>query len=365
MGEGGDSAALRQALAGFGLGDVTRVEAFGGGHIHDTFAVDADGGRWLVQRFNERVFVDLDAVMGNIRRVTEHARAKLLARGVDPARRVLRLLPAADGGNYVRAADGLAYRAFEFVSGSRPAPQGAPDARLAFEAGRAFGEFVALLADLPAPPLAETIPGFHDTPARLAALRAAFQADPHGRAAALAAERAFVEERAELAGECASLAERGLLPRRVAHNDAKLDNLLLDAADGGALCAVDLDTVMPGYLAYDFGDLVRTAACTGREDTRDLSTIGLRLDNFAALARGYLDPLRHVIGEAERASLLDGAYWIVLELGMRFLTDHLQGDRYFKIARAAHNLDRARAQFQVLRVLERERPALQHAYAGG
>ena len=357
----GSLTALRSALTAFGLGPAQRIEALPGGHIHDTYLVVASGRTWVVQRFNERVFPDLIGVMSNIRRVTEHARAKLIAGGIDPARRALRLLPAADGGDFVRAADGGAYRAFEYVSGSRRW-DAAPDPRLAFEAGCAFGEFVALLADLPAPPLVETIPGFHDTPARQRALLAAYRDDPLGRAAELGAERAFVEARAELAGQCARLAEQGALPRRVTHNDAKLDNVLLDAADGGALCVVDLDTVMPGYLGYDFGDLVRTVVCVGAEDERDLSRLGLRLENLTALGRGYLDPLSGLLEPQERATLIDGAHWIILELGMRFLTDHLLGDGYFKVERPGHNLDRARAQFQLLRELERQREAMLRAF---
>jgi Ser/Thr protein kinase RdoA (MazF antagonist) len=173
------------------------------------------------------------------------------------------------------------------------------------------------------------------------------------------AECAFVDAHAALAQESAEWARRGQLQLRVTHNDTKLNNLLFDASTRRALCAIDLDTVMPGFLAYDFGDLVRTAACTGAEDARDVSQLALRLDYVEALAKGYLSELGGVITPGERRSLARGALWIVLELGMRFLTDHLAGDVYFKIHHPDHNLDRARAQFALLGKLERDAAAIE------
>ena len=358
---------LRAAFeARFG-GPIGNVRAHGTGHIHDTFVLRWAGRELLVQRFNTGVFRDPEAVMRNIERVTEHLRAKLAADGVsDLARRVLRVVPAPDGAPCFRAGsepDAPVFRAFEFIAGT-VAYDNVQTPEQPFEAGRAFGSFAASLADLPAPPLIETIPKFHDTEARLASLRAAFEADPHGRAASLQAERDLVEAHTELAGYCARLHASGDLQLQVTHNDAKLSNLLFDAAGGEALCVVDLDTVMPGFPAYDFGDLVRTTACEVAEDARDPSRLVVHLDYIEALARGYLAPRTargEVIREADRAALASGPSIFCYELGMRFLTDHLLGDTYFPIARPDQNLDRARVQFALLEALGRREPAIRAA----
>ena len=348
-------ASARLAAAQFGRGPIGSVVSYGSGHIHDTYLVEGtDGERWILQRFNERVFPEIDAVMGNIVRVTDHARATLRRRGAST--RVLTVRRSRAGAAYVRDAQGSAYRAFEFIAGATSAGHQL-SARVAFEAGRAFGEFADLLRDLPDPPLVTTIPGFHDTPGRLSALRAALQRDPVGRARAVQAEWTEIEQRTEVIAACHGLAERGALPLRIAHNDAKLDNVLLEAETLRALCVVDLDTVMPGYLAHDFGDLVRTTACLAEEDTTDLARVVLRQEYFEALARGYLQVAGDWLQPEERESLPFGALWISVELAIRFLTDYLLGDSYFKVDRPEHNLERARVQLQLLRVYDRERAA--------
>jgi len=215
-----------------------------------------------------------------------------------------------------------------------------------------------LLRDLPSPPLLVTIPAFHDTGARLAALRAALAADPCDRARVVQREAALIERHAELAVQCSQLVARGAIPLRATHNDAKLDNVLLDARSEAALCVVDLDTVMPGCLAHDFGDLVRTAACLGGEDAIDLSEVTLRFDYFEALAAGYLREVGPWLWPEERATLVLGAQWVPFELALRFLTDYVLGDAYFKIARPLHNLDRARVQLQLVEAFERQRDQL-------
>jgi hypothetical protein len=210
-----------------------------------------------------------------------------------------------------------------------------------------------MLEDLPGEPLIETIAGFHDTPRRLATLRAAHERDVVGRASGVTAEYAQIEAYAELAEYCARAAASGAIPRQTVHNDAKLSNLLFDAGAQDALCVVDLDTVMPGYALYDFGDLVRTTACSIAEDARDLRQVEIRFDFLEALARGYLGAQARRYSGAERDALAKGAPLICLELAMRFLTDHLQGDTYFAIARPGQNLDRARAQLALVGELER------------
>jgi hypothetical protein len=350
----------------FSAGELLAIESLGLGHIHDTFLVTVSSAsttaRFVLQRFNARVFPDVEAVMDNLARVSAHARQHVLRRGsVEPERHALSLRRTRDHQVVARSEDGSLYRAFEYVAGAKSLEVVA-DARDAFEAGRAFGDFAALLRDLPAPPLHDTLPGFHDTKQRLLKLRAALRDDACGRARDVEPELSLIEAHASLADEAADLARAGDLPLRVTHNDAKLQNVLLDAQTGVALCVVDLDTVMPGYLAHDFGDLVRTTACVGGEDNRELTRVGLREDYFEALALGYLREVAGFLTPSEGESLLRGAHWIIFELAVRFLTDHVQGDSYFKIARTHHNLERARVQLQLLRELDRSRDLLQRAF---
>lgn len=353
--------ALERALQAFTPRRAHTITPLGEGHIHETYRVTwgPEQGAWVLQQLNVRVFSDLPAVMENIARVTAHIRARLQAGGVaDWPRRVLTVRPTSSGASHWVDADGAAFRVFDEIAGALSLAQ-PEDERDAFEAGRGFGAFAAALRDLPEPALHETLPNFHATDQRLLQLRAALASDPRGRAASVRGECAFVEARVALAHECSDWARRGELPQRVTHNDTKLNNLLFDAGTRGALCAIDLDTVMPGHLAYDFGDLVRTAACTGGEDARDLSQLAVRLDYVQALSEGYLRELGGVITPLERRSLARGALWIVLELGMRLLTDYLDGDRYFKIHRPEHNLERARAQFALLELLEQQAEVLE------
>lgn len=349
-------AEVQAAFEGRFGGEITAVRRHGTGHVHDSFALDwVDGGatvRLLAQRFNTDVFGDPEPVMRNIVRVTEHVRAKLTAAGVpDVDRRVLEVQPAPDGALFFEADTG-AFRAFRLIEQTE-AFDVAARVDQALAAGAAFGGFASLLEDLPGEPLIETIAGFHDTPRRLATLRAAFERDAVGRASGVKAEYAQMEGRAELAEYCVRAAAAGEISRQTVHNDAKLSNLLFDAGSHEALCVVDLDTVMPGYALYDFGDLVRTTACSIAEDARDLSRVEIRFDFLEALARGYLGAQARSYSETERDALAKGAPLICLELAMRFLTDHLQGDTYFAIARPGQNLDRARAQLALVGELER------------
>lgn len=337
-------------------GAPEQVRPHGTGHIHDSFVVSYGNGvaarRLLVQRLNQRVLPNLDAVMDNLARVTEHLRARLQRAGVgDLGRRVLQLVPTRAGQSYLRAADGECYRAFELIEDSVSGELMSGE-RAAFEAGRAFGDFQLALLDLPAPPLRVTIPGFHDTAARLTALRVAAQNDPCARAADVLRELDEAEAHAPLATLLSAAQAKGALPERIAHNDAKLGNLLFDARSERALCVLDLDTVMPGLWLHDFGDLVRVLACSGAEDARDLDSIQLREPMYAALARGYVEAVGAQLSDSEWELLPVAGAVISFELALRFLTDHLQGDRYFKIAHPSHNLQRARAQLRVLQRLE-------------
>ena len=333
-------------------GTPVSVERYGSGHINRTWLVRTDAGRrYILQRLNRTVFADPAAVMENVAAV-----CAFLAGRTGGERRCLRLAPALDGTLYVRDEDGEFWRVYGFVEGCvcLEAPETPEDL---YQSAAAFGTFQSRLADLPAGTLRETIPRFHDTPDRYRQLRAAVGADAAGRAAGAGPEIAFALAREEAAGALQRMRQTGALPVRVAHNDTKLNNVLLDAATRRAVCVVDLDTVMPGLAAYDFGDAVRFAGATAAEDERDLEKMGLSLEAFDLIARGYLDACPGLT-DRERETLPLGAWTMTLECGVRFLTDYLQGDTYFAVHRPGHNLDRARAQFRLAEDMERKWDAM-------
>ena len=329
---------------------------YGSGHINDTFAasyeVPAAAGtrrrRYIHQRINHQVFKDPAALMDNVARVTRHIRAKLEAAGIeDIERRVLSLLPTRDGADYVIDDDGAYWRTYLFIEGAATYDVVETPSQ-AREVAHAFGEFQKQLADLGPPPLAATIPGFHDTPVRLQAFHRAVEVDAVDRAAGVSGEIRRLEGYAPLADALLSLLRQGRIPLRVAHNDTKINNVMIDEATGKALCVVDLDTVMPGLALDDFGDLVRTSTCFAREDDRDLSHAVVELPIFEALTQGYLGAAGELLGDAEIDSLVLSGKLMTYECALRFLTDHLEGDTYFRVHREGHNLDRARVQLALL-----------------
>ncbi|HET8900915.1 MAG TPA: aminoglycoside phosphotransferase family protein [Holophagaceae bacterium] len=307
----------------------------GAGHIHRSFRIACEHGAVVLQRLNERVFPDLGAVMANMVRVTAHLESKVP--------RALTLVPARAGGHLHRDASG-AWRCTRFIGGGRMPlePATVSDARAA---ARALGGFLKAMSDFPVADLCIPIPGFHDTAARLAAFRVAMAADVCGRANDA---RPLIETALAHAALADALTERRL-PLRPVHNDTKLANVLLDATSGEGLCVLDLDTVMPGLSAHDFGDLVRSAAFDGGEDD---SEARLDLERLRALSEGYREGAGETLSDAERAAFGLGARVITYELGLRFLTDHLEGDIYFGAARPGQNRARAHAQFARLRALE-------------
>lgn len=344
-----EAIAARFAVSGKLLG----MEPFGSGYINDSYRLTYECGgrnpRYLLQRINDSVFKRPDLMMENIRRVTVHIASRLESQGVpDVGRRVLRLVLTQDGVPYCCDAAGAYWRLYGFIEGTQvhESPKAAGHAE---QAGRAFGMFQCLLADLPGPRLHETIPDFHNTPLRLAALERAVQADRCGRVAAARAEIEFAFSQRALAAALLDLHRAGQVPERVVHNDAKLSNVLLDRMTAEALCVVDLDTVMPGLSLYDFGDMVRSMTSTAAEDETDLSKIELQMPLFEGLARGYLEAAGAFLTPAERSQLVTAGKVITFEQGLRFLTDFLEGDRYYKTSRPAHNLDRCRTQFKLVR----------------
>jgi aminoglycoside phosphotransferase (APT) family kinase protein len=350
-----DHLARAGLAAGFAVsGILVMGQVLTGGRIHTTYLATYRVGHRLMhlvhQRINASVFADPVAVMDNVVRVVEHLRAKQVAAGLpDGERRSLRLIPAVDGRPFWVDGDGAYWRTFTFVPRTR-SHQIAATPVIARSAAVAYGRFVALLADLPPPRLHETLVGFHDTPARLAALDAAARADPLGRALGARAELDFIGARAATAGRLVDLAGMGRIPERVVHNDTKLNNVLFDQDSDEALCVVDLDTVMPGLSAYDFGDLVRSCVSGGGED--EAGAVGVRLPVFEALVEGYLAGAGAILIEAEVAELVFAARLIALELGARFLADHLTGDTYFPIERPGDNLARCRRQLALVAAME-------------
>lgn len=349
---------LQKTVQEFAVAGACRAAApYGTGHINDTYLVTMNSrgeGKYILQRINHHIFKNPPQLMDNILRVTRHIRKKLTvhpAAGTD--REALTVIPTRGGAACLHDEQDNFWRIYIFI----------PDARTydicettqqAYETAAAFGRFQALLADLPGRRLHETIPFFHHTPRRFQTLAAAIAQDPHNRCRAARRDIDFCLERQPLTSALTDLLASGAIPERIAHNDSKINNVMMDSASGRGICVIDLDTVMSGSGLYDFGDMVRTAARTMDEDERDLDKVVLNLDFFAALARGYLETARAFLTPVEIENMVTAGKVITFTIGIRFLADHLLGDTYFKIHRPGHNLDRARVQFKLLASIEEQ-----------
>jgi Ser/Thr protein kinase RdoA (MazF antagonist) len=342
-------------------GRFAGAEPLGRGHIHETFVSSfvGQGGareRFVHQRLDTRIFRDPAALMGNVARVTAHLRAALARRGVrDLERRVLSLVPARDGRPFWTAPDASVWRSFRMIEGAvtRETVSGPAEA---FEVARAFAGFAGLLRDLPPPPLAVTLPGFHDLEGRLRQLEAAVTRDACGRAAGVQPEIRAARAAADALRRELAAAHPERAPVRVMHHDCKLDNLLLDAQTGEALCVIDLDTVMPGSVLSDFGELVRTAASRSPEDEPDVERIEFDPALFEALARGYAAGAADWLTPDEGRLLPLAGPVLALMNAVRFLADFLAGDVYFRVHREGHNLDRHRAQLRLATLMQTRLP---------
>ncbi len=331
-------------------GDFIEAAPYGSGHINDTYCASFDQAgtpvRYILQRINHNIFKNPPALMDNIQRVTQHLGAKL--KGLDQgSRRTLTLVPARDGRPFAVDPEGNHWRTYLFIEKARTYDAVETTAQ-AFQAAAAFGRFQGLLADLPAPRLHDTIPDFHNTKKRFATLEEAIAKDVAKRVALAGPEIAFALAHKAMAGE---LLDAGL-PERVTHNDTKLNNVMLDDATGEGICVIDLDTVMPGLALYDFGDMVRTTTSPAKEDELDLSKVKMQFPMFEALVRGYLSSAGSFLTPKEKHYLPFSGKLITFEIGIRFLTDFLSGDTYFKIHRPNHNLDRCRTQFKLVESIE-------------
>ena len=329
---------------------------FGNGHINDSYRVvfQAEGSErsYLLQRINTRIFTDPAALMENFQRVTRHI-ANLLEGSADRERRSLTLIAANDGLPYALDGDGGCWRMMHFIEGTHAVERIASPAE-AFEVAAAFGRFQRQLASLSLPRLHDTIANFHNTPMRLAVLEQAIDADGANRARHAKAEIAFARARKDLA----SVLLDAHLPERVTHNDTKSNNVLVDDETGEGLCVIDLDTVMPGLAPYDFGDMVRSMTSPAAEDERDLSRVGVQFSVFEALARGYVGAAGDLLTREEKALLVASGKLITFENGLRFLTDFLNGDTYYKTTREGQNLDRCRAGFRLVESIEENEEAM-------
>ena len=344
-----------EILDAFALPDGERTAVpFGNGHINSTYMVRIAGTdkQYILQRINSYVFIHPKDVMENIQRVTGFLRGKIAEAGGNPDRETITLVPSRTGEACTEDAEGQIWRVMLFVPDTF-SPELPDNLNILEECGGAFGRFARLLDDFPASSLHETIHAFHDTPARLSQLEDAARRDPCGRLKDVQEEIAFARGCAAETQVLTDALAAGKLPLRVTHNDTKVNNVLLDRNTEKAVCVIDLDTVMPGLLAYDFGDAIRVGACSAAEDEQNLDLIHIEIPKYRAFARGFLSQLKGMLSRDELLSLEAGARIMTLENGLRFLADHLNGDVYFKIHRPGQNLDRARAQFALFRDMEK------------
>ena len=355
---------LTEMIAAFPLeGRLVAGGPYGSGHINETYAVvmaaDAGPRRYIFQKVNHRIFQNVPALMENVRRVTAHVAGKVrAAEGAAAARRALTLVPARDGRTFAQDAGGGFWRVYDLIEGANTVDRVETEAQ-ARVAARAFGDFQAQLADLPGGRLHETIPNFHHTRSRFAALRRAAAADRAGRGAEVRAEIDFAFAREADADRLLTLLARGEISERVTHNDTKINNVMLDDVTGRAVAVIDLDTGMPGLPLYDFGEMVRTSASSTFEDDPAPANMHLRLPLFRALVEGYLgSAVGGVLNATERAHLGFAGQLMTYENGLRFLTDYLQGDTYYKIKHPRHNLERCRTQFALVRSIEEAQAAM-------
>ena len=336
-------------------GEWLRGAPFGSGHIHDTYLTyirqHEAVNQFILQKVNSQVFTRTALVCDNIQIVGDHIYNKLKERGIDDLeRRAMQVIPTTKGGSFYQDNKGGYWRLFSFIKDTIAVDE-VRHSNQAYEAARAIGEFQELLSDLDATFIGESIPNFHHIGWRYENLDQAIEDDIAGRKVSISEEIIFAQEMKSIRDEMLVLLENGNLPIRITHNDTKINNVLLDAKSGKGICVIDLDTVMPGSVIYDFGDMVRTFTSPSPEDEADLTKVYVRLDIFEALVKGYLETAKAFIQPVEIEHLILGAKLITLIMGIRFLTDYLNGDVYYKIRYPEQNLRRARNQFHLVKDL--------------
>lgn len=337
-------------------GNLISCEKFGSGHINVTYiaAYDNDGeiSQYIVQKVNTNVFKNIGELMDNVFAVTSFLRDKIEKCGGDPERETLNYIKTADGEKFYRCDKNECYRAYRFVDDSK-SYNSVDSAEIFGKSGIAFGRFQKYLSDFPATTLHETIPNFHNTIWRFEnEFIPAVEQNVQNRAKDCQDEIEFVMQRKADCSRLVDLIEKGELPIRVTHNDTKLNNVIFDEKTDDAICVIDLDTVMPGLALYDFGDSIRFGANTAAEDEPDISKVSIDLDYFKAYAQGFLSEAGDSLNPCELDNLAFSAKLMTFECGMRFLTDYLNGDTYFKTEYDNHNLVRARSQFALVKDME-------------
>ncbi len=342
-------------------GRLTEIRPLPRGHINDTHVLTTKKNkhtvRYILQRINHTVFKDPRSLMENVTRVTRHIRSRMQKIDPDRASRQLTVIDSDDDTCFHKDAEGNFWRAYNFIEDAVTYDT-VDSVELAYEAARMFGWFQKMLIDLPGPALHETICDFHNTPKRFETFQQILKDDVFKRAKNAKSEIDFLFANAGICDVLPSLAAKGEIPVRITHNDAKINNVMLDESTNEGVCVIDLDTVMPGLSIYDFGDMVRTSATFADEDERDLSKVAISLPMFEALVRGYAEQAGDFLLPAEKERLVFAAKLITFEQLIRFLTDYLAGDVYYKVHREGHNLDRSRTQMRLLQSIIKQQDAM-------
>jgi hypothetical protein len=337
-------------------GTFLKGAPFGSGHIHETFHIttaEKNKDNYILQKINNKVFRNIPELQENIERVTGHLQNKISASpGSDVKRECLIMIPSRDGKSWITDTYGNFWRLFIFIR-DHHSYDIVDSPEKAFEGGKAIGRFQALLSDLPGKPLNDTIPFFHDVEKRIDNFISSLRKDPAGRARITGSETDFLMNRSDNMRVIHKLGREGKIPVRITHNDTKFNNILFDENDR-SLCIIDLDTVMSGYFHSDFGDAIRTGTNSGAEDEPDLSRIRMDIDLFEAYARGYLSETKNTLNDIEKEYLAFAPLLMTYEQTLRFLTDYIDGDTYYKIHNAYHNLQRTRAQMRLLLSMEEQ-----------
>lgn len=346
----------REAIESYQFaGELVDVRPYGSGHINDTYLVvlkeNDSEKKVILQRMNKNIFTKPVELMENVLGVTSYLRERIIENGGDPERETLNVIPTAEGKAYFVDSEGEYWRAYKFITGatSYDAVETPEDF---YQSAVSFGNFQRLLAEYPAETLHETIEGFHDTKARFAVFKKAVEEDVCGRVASVQKEIDFVLAHEDVANVFGDMLAQGELPLRVTHNDTKLNNIMIDDETRKGICVIDLDTVMPGLAMNDFGDSIRFGASTAAEDEQDLSKVSCDMGLFEIYTKGYIEGCGGRLTQKEIEMLPMGAKVMTFECGMRFLTDYLEGDHYFKVHREGHNLDRCRTQFKLVEDME-------------
>ncbi len=328
-------------------------EPYGEGHINDTYLVTCEGRKYILQRMNHHVFQHPEQLMSNIVKVTEHLKKKIVENGGDPLRETLTVIPTKDQKSFFVTPDGNYFRMYYFIEKAKTYQVVEKPVHF-YNAAKAFGRFQKLLNDFPADELYETIPNFHHTQKRFEALKKAIAENKAGRKAEVESEIAFALEREKDVSVLVDLIAEKKIPLRVTHNDTKFNNIMIDDETNEGICVIDLDTVMPGSLLYDYGDSLRFGTNPVSEDEKDLSKVYMDVELFEQFSKGFIEEMGDTLTETERQFMPFSAKLMTFECGIRFLTDYLEGDHYFKIHYPEQNLDRTRTQFKLVADMEQK-----------